>query len=174
MAGNANVILGVPVLKLFLASIAAVGLLGASALAADLPVKAPVYDAPTAAPPYNWSGPYLGANIGGAWTSGSLNIPGNNLYGGIAEFIGGFEAGYNFQAGHLLFGVEGDFDWAAFDHLALPAPTLGSVSQHWISSCGPLWHRERPMAYVWQGGRRLGAKQRYAERSRPRLERVQH
>ena len=76
----------------------------------------------------------MGATIGGAWTNGSLNIPGNNLYGGITEFIGGIEAGYNFQAGHFLFGVEGDFDWAAFDHLALPAPTLGSVSQHWIST----------------------------------------
>ena len=120
--------------KLFLASIATVGLFGASALAADLPVKAPTYDAPTAAPPYNWSGPYIGASIGGAWANGSLNIPGNNLYGGITEFIGGFEAGYNFQAGHLLLGVEGDFDWAAFDHVALPTPTLGSVSQHWIST----------------------------------------
>jgi hypothetical protein len=31
-----------------------------------------------------------------------------------------------------LFGVEGDFDWATFDHPMLPFPTLGSVSQHWI------------------------------------------
>ena len=36
-----------------------------------------------------------------AWTNGSLNIPGNNFYGGITEFIGGVQAGYNFQAGHL-------------------------------------------------------------------------
>jgi len=122
------------VLKFFLASIAAVGLFGASALAADLPIKAPPKKTPAAALPYNWSGFYVGANIGGAWTSGSLNIPGNNLYGGITEFIGGGQVGYNFQTGHFLYGVEGDFDWAAFDHLALPAPTLGSVSQHWIST----------------------------------------
>ena len=63
-----------------------------------------------------------------------LNIPGNNLYGGITEFIGGVQAGYNVEASHLLFGVEGDFDWAAFDHPSLPAPTLGSVSQHWVST----------------------------------------
>jgi hypothetical protein len=30
---------------------------GASALAADMPTKAPVYKAPVAALPYNWSGP---------------------------------------------------------------------------------------------------------------------
>ena len=121
-------------MKLFLASIAVAGLFGASALAADMPTKAPPAKAPIAAPPYNWSGFYIGANFGGGWTSGNLNIPGNNFYGGITELIGGVEAGYNVQAGHLLFGVEGDFDWASFDHPSLSSPTLGSVSQHWIST----------------------------------------
>ena len=120
--------------KLFLASIAAVGLFGASALASDLPTKAPVHKTPIAAPPYNWSGFYVGANFGGGWTNGSLNIPGNNLYGGLTEFIGGIQAGYNYQAGHLLFGVEGDFDGASFNHPTLPVPTLGSVNQRWIST----------------------------------------
>ena len=120
--------------KIFLAGIAAAGLLSGSALASDLPVKAPLHQAPIAAPPYNWSGFYVGANFGGAWTSGNLNIPGNNLYGGLTEFIGGVQAGYNFQAGHFLFGVEGDFDGAAFSHPVLPAPTLGSVDQHWIGT----------------------------------------
>src|ERR1019366_6630549 len=63
-----------------------------------------------------------------------LNIPGNSPYGGLTEFIGGVQAGYNFQAGHLLFGVEGDVDWAIFNHPTLPVPTLGSVNQHWIST----------------------------------------
>ncbi|WP_439368256.1 outer membrane protein [Bradyrhizobium sp. DASA03120] len=93
-------------------------------------MKAP----PVPAPAYNWSGFYVGANLGGAWTRGHLNIRGNNLYGGLTEFIGGVQAGYNFQAGHLLFGVEGDFDGATFGHPALPTPTLGSVSQNWIGT----------------------------------------
>ena len=76
----------------------------------------------------------MGANFGGAWTNGSLNIPGNNFYGGVTEFIGGVQAGYNFQAGHVLLGIEGDIDWASFNHPALPAPTLGSVSHRWIST----------------------------------------
>ena len=121
---------------IFLASVAAAALFAASALASDLPTKAPVNKTPIAPPPYNWSGFYVGANFGGAWTNGSLNIPGNNFYGGITEFIGGVEAGYNFQAGHLLLGVEGDFDWATFDHPAFLAPTLGSVSNHWMSTVG--------------------------------------
>jgi len=120
--------------RLLIKSIIAAGLFSASGLAADLPSKAPVYKIPIAAPPYNWSGLYVGANLGGAWTNGSLNIPGNTFYGGTTGFIAGVQVGYNVQAGHLLFGVEGDFDWATFNHPTLPFPTLGSVSQHWIST----------------------------------------
>lgn len=103
---------------------------GVTARAADMPVKAP----PAPPPLYNWSGFYVGANLGGAWTNDSVNIPGNNLYGGLTEFIGGVQAGYNFQAGHFLFGLEGDFDGVAFGHPDLPTPTLGSVSQNWIGT----------------------------------------
>jgi hypothetical protein len=67
----------------------------------------------------------------GAWTSGSLNIPGNNFYGGLTEFIGGVQAGYNVQAGHFLFGVEGDFDWSTFDHPTLPVATLVQLAPNW-------------------------------------------
>jgi hypothetical protein len=103
-----------------------------AANAADMHVKA--QPRPAAAAPYNWSGLYIGGNFGGAWTSGNLNIPGNNLFGGITEFIGGVQAGYNFQAGHLLAGLEGDFDGATFGHPALLTPRLGSVSQNWIGT----------------------------------------
>src|SRR5262245_66098672 len=85
--------------------------------AADMPTKA--LPGPVSVPPYNWSGFYVGANFGGAWTSGSLNIPDNNFYGGITEFIGGVQAGYNFQAGNLLLGVEDEFDGAIFGHPGL-------------------------------------------------------
>ena len=126
--------LGAFVKTFLLASVAVFGLFGAAALASDLPTKAPVAKTQITAPPYNWSGFYVGANFGGAWAKGSLNIPGNNFYGGITELIGGVQAGYNFQAGHLLLGVEGDFDWASFNHPTLPAPTLGSLSHHWMST----------------------------------------
>ena len=57
-----------------LASVAVFGLFGAAALASDLPTKAPVSKTQITAPPYNWSGFYVGANFGGGWTNGSLNI----------------------------------------------------------------------------------------------------
>jgi len=60
---------------------------GLPAQAADVAVKAPPPAA--AAAPYNWSGLYVGGNFGGAWTSTNLNIPGNNFYRGLTEFIAG-------------------------------------------------------------------------------------
>jgi opacity protein-like surface antigen len=102
-----------------------------AAHAADMVVKA---RPPAPPPPYNWSGFYIGGNFGGAWSNGSLNISNNNFYDGLTEFIGGFQTGYNFQFGHLLLGVQGDFDGATFSHPALPTPTLGSVSQNWIGT----------------------------------------
>src|SRR5215470_7592937 len=119
-------------MKTFLLRIAVLAVFSSAAHAADMPTKA--LPAPVSIPPYNWSGFYVGANFGGAWTSGNLNIPDNNFYGGLTEFIGGIQAGYNFQAGHLLLGVEGEFDGATFSHPTLPFPTFGSVSQHWIST----------------------------------------
>jgi opacity protein-like surface antigen len=111
------------------AALIAIGV-SVAANAADMPVKAP----PLPELPYNWSGAYVGANFGGAWTTGNLNIPNNSFYGGLTEFIAGVQAGYNVQAGHFLFGIEGDFDGPMFGHPALPTPTLGSVRQNWIGT----------------------------------------
>src|SRR5262245_62749365 len=123
-----------------------------------MPTKA--VPAPVSVPPYNWSGFYVGANVGGAWTNGNLNIPDNNFYGGLTEFIGGVQAGYNFQAGHLLLGVEGDFDGATFSHPTLPIPTLGSVSQHLDQHSGrPHRPRGGSLATLRKGRRRLGTQQ---------------
>jgi outer membrane immunogenic protein len=91
-------------------ALALLGLAGA-AQAADLSV-APLYKAPpqVAAPVYNWSGFYIGGNAGGAWGASNWNTAGsiNNVSGGMA----GGTAGFNFQTGHAVFGLEGDVDWA--------------------------------------------------------------
>ena len=94
-----------------------------------------------AAPVYNWSGLYVGAHIGGAWSNSTLtnsNI-GTSWNTGGTGFIGGLQAGYNFQAGNFLFGVEGDFDWTTFAGTSDPVATaLGnlqaSASKNWIST----------------------------------------
>jgi outer membrane immunogenic protein len=49
--------------KLLLISASCVALASGSAIAADIPVKAPVYKAPPA-PTYNWTGFYVGGYFG--------------------------------------------------------------------------------------------------------------
>jgi len=60
--------------KFLVVGITAAALYGTPALAADLPTKAPVYKAaPTAAPMFNWTGCYIGANTGYAWADKTIN-----------------------------------------------------------------------------------------------------
>lgn len=91
--------------KVLLAS-ACLFALAAPASAADLAArhytKAPV--APMAAV-YNWTGFYLGIVGGGAWEASSGDP---KMQGG---FVGG-TAGYNWQAGNIVFGLEADGAWA--------------------------------------------------------------
>jgi opacity protein-like surface antigen len=108
-----------------------------AAVAAD---QAPVYAPPVTPPPYNWSGLYLGANVGGAWSNRRLSIAGTTWDDpGSTAFIGGFQLGYNLQAGNFLVGVEGEFDWASFGRPSFTVSSpLGPVEfsdrQKWIST----------------------------------------
>jgi outer membrane immunogenic protein len=52
----------------------------------------------------SWAGPYLGGNLGYAW--GSVDNNPTKPSG----FAGGAQAGYNFQSGPWVFGVEGDIE----------------------------------------------------------------
>ena len=53
---------------------------------------------------YSWAGPYLGGNLGYAW--GSVDNNPTKPSG----FAGGVQAGYNFQNGPWVFGLEGDIN----------------------------------------------------------------
>jgi opacity protein-like surface antigen len=128
-------------LALLFSALSAFSMPGGTASPADLRVKAPVYKAPKAAPLYNWTGWYVGANIGGAWSDSALTDSalgvGFNLGG--TGFIGGLQTGYNLQTGNFLYGVEGDFDWTTFKGTTGAVPTpLGLVQasdrKDWITT----------------------------------------
>jgi outer membrane immunogenic protein len=99
-------------------------LIGAStfAWADDLafPLRGP-FDAAT--PAYNWTGFYVGANGGYAWGQQNLNaliIDGksfslsgvNGLNGSTQGALAGGTIGANLEYDQVVFGLEGDLDWA--------------------------------------------------------------
>jgi len=90
---------------------------GGAANAADIPARMPGKAPVVVASIYNWTGFYVGIEGGGGWGhsqhftsafpvdfSGTFNVSGG-LIGGTA--------GFNWQTGALVLGVEGDFAYAA-------------------------------------------------------------
>jgi outer membrane immunogenic protein len=93
--------------QILLACCGALALAGV-ANAADMAPRYQVPRGPVYAPLYNWSGFYLGINGGGAFGSSTWDSTGDfDLSGGLL----GVTAGYNWQAGAFVFGIEGDVDW---------------------------------------------------------------
>jgi outer membrane immunogenic protein len=105
------------------------------ASAADLSL-APLYKAPPSqiAQVYNWTGFYVGANGGGGWGHSfwDANGTGMHLSGGQ---VGG-TAGYNWQVGSTVLGVEGDLDWSSLKGSATTAgcPSGCTTSDSWLST----------------------------------------
>jgi len=113
--------------------------LAVPAYAADLPLKAP--PAPPPPPIFNWSGFYVGANIGGAFTHDSLtdNLSGASLGSDNNGFIGGGQVGFNWQVDSWVLGVEWDIDGTTLSHTGPGVVTaLGTLQAHtstdWIST----------------------------------------
>jgi len=93
---------------------------GGQALATDLPPPmAPPPRAPAAyipiAPPYNWTGFYVGGNLGAGFTGGSFNSPAGTSVSTTTNtsFLGGGQVGVNYEFwGGVVIGAEAMFDWA--------------------------------------------------------------
>jgi outer membrane immunogenic protein len=91
-----------------------------SAQAADLPARpmpAPMAPVAYAPPVYNWTGFYIGGNLGGGFANSSWS----DAFTGASDtfnkggFIGGGQIGANLQYNWLVLGVEGDFDWVGLN-----------------------------------------------------------
>src|SRR3954462_766129 len=109
--------------KLLLSSVAVTAMVG-SALAADLPRRAPP-PAPYVPPPpvFTWTGFYIGVNAGGAFRVRN-HFDNNVFFPGVtptplllllanntdqnAHFIGGGQAGVNYQFNQFVLGIEAD------------------------------------------------------------------
>jgi opacity protein-like surface antigen len=138
---------------------------GGAAWAAELPLKAP------AAPAYyDWTGFYLGGNLGAANGTTSFSdtirpLPSTFSSSNPASFIGGGQLGinYEFRSG-LVVGAEAMFDWLAnalttFTASNLTAGTAtGTINNRWITMAtgkvGFAW--DRLLVYGKAGGAWVG------------------
>jgi outer membrane immunogenic protein len=108
------------------------------ASAADIPRPAP--PPPVVAPPvvYNWSGFYIGGNLGGKWADHDGDLSLDNVFAvtplGIfgtggkdseGAFVGGGQIGFNWQAGGWVFGIEGDFQATSAERTFVCCGPLG-------------------------------------------------
>ena len=111
------------------------------AFSADLRVR----NAPPLAPmyTYNWTGFYIGGNLGGAWASSTLtdNFSGASFTGNHSGFIGGGQIGYNWQvAPQFVLGVEWMIDGTSISKSSNTVTIFngdilqGSASTDWIST----------------------------------------
>jgi outer membrane immunogenic protein len=134
-----------------LASLAA---LTGSAAAADLSRPAPqqYYKAPVAQLAYSWTGFYLGINGGGGFGRSAWDTTGGfNTSGGL---VGG-TAGYNYQVGQAVFGVEGDIDWADISGTTNNGCAFGCrTKDDWLSTVrGRIGYAaDRFMPFITGGG----------------------
>jgi opacity protein-like surface antigen len=117
--------------------------------------KAPVYKAAAQAV-YNWTGFYVGADVGAAWGTTNWNFPDGTINPRAAGFLGGGSIGYNYQAGNWVFGIEGSAAGATVEGArACPAGVFYNcdASINWLSTAtgraGYAW--DRNLAYVKAG-----------------------
>jgi outer membrane immunogenic protein len=113
----------------------------ASAFAADLSERGMYAKAPMVAPVANWSGLYIGGNVGYGWGNGSTSLsplpdPATFDDVGLTTFntnpegvIGGAQVGYNWQIGSIITGVEADFQGSGIKG-SVPQATFVDPSGH--------------------------------------------
>jgi outer membrane immunogenic protein len=169
--------------RLLLASVALCGGISSAAIAADLPPAPPPPRAPAAyipvpvALPYNWSGFYIGGNLGAAWNSGgSVSDTFGSTFTGSGQttkFVGGGQVGVNYEFwGGVVVGAEAMFDWltnttntwTATQGTLGGAPNPGTVASatftnRWLTTAtgklGYAW--DRVLLYGKAGGAWVGA-----------------
>jgi outer membrane immunogenic protein len=115
-------------------SVAALLVLASSgAFAADMAVRAPMMPFPV----YNWTGFYIGGNLGGAWDTRTISdsVFGVSLSNNRSGFIGGGQVGYNWQISpQFVLGVEWMFDGTDISSNATGTFLSASEKVDWMNT----------------------------------------
>jgi outer membrane immunogenic protein len=127
-----------------------------AALAADLPPPAePAYKAPPVPiAVFDWTGFYIGVNLGYGFGSGSLNAGGITGSENLNGVLGGGQLGYNWQSGNWVFGLE--IDGQGTDQKANFAATAGAVTvtesdklPWFVTARGRIGYTVTPMVMIY-------------------------
>ena len=149
--------------NLFLSGAALLTLVSGSAMAADLsrPPAAPVFTkAPPLAPPFSWTGCYIGGNGGGVWVRKEWSEVGTGLSDGSVDFSGGVyggQVGCNYQFSTWVVGIQGDWDGSnssgSFNSVLFPGEVEKSKVKSLASVTGRVGYAwDRFMLYAKGGG----------------------
>jgi len=162
------------VLKRVLATSTVIAGLSTGALAADLPVYEPT-PAPVAepAPSFDWTGPYIGLQAGYLWGKNKFkehdaitgSFIGEDKYD-IDGFTGGAHAGYNWQHGKFVYGVEGDIEYTNLEGDMRVGDSLLGVEANWQASIRArlgMTVAERSLIYATGGAAFADIEHVYAE-----------
>jgi outer membrane immunogenic protein len=131
--------------RILFAAVGLMALTGLPAAAADLPTKAPILKAPPIEV-WNWTGFYIGGNVGYSWGRSDTDVDYFNPVTGLSitppagsivsskfdmnGWVGGGQAGYNWQTGNWVFGIEADIQWTGQDgdeRFSCAATVIGGV-----------------------------------------------
>jgi outer membrane immunogenic protein len=139
------------------------------AFAADLPAAAAIPPPAYLPPVYNWTGFYIGGNMGAGWSglsAGNFSDPLGSSFTAPTntQFVGGAQVGVNYQFwGGVVIGAEAMFDWSTVSHnnpVTATDPTntvavnLSVADARWLSTAtgkvGYAW--DRVLLYAKGGG----------------------
>ena len=132
-----------------------------AAFAADLPVRGDNKDLIYSAPAYNWTGVYVGANIGGGWGNNNTGlvtgVGGPTLTRGqdTTSFVGGGEIGADYMvAPNWLIGIEALIEGGRFHvHYADGVGESIDLKNGWIGAvAGRLGYTWGPSLLYGKGG----------------------
>lgn len=123
-------------MKRIVLALSALVLGATTASAADLAPRMYTKAPPPVAAVYNWTGFYVGGNVGYGWGNrdtffnplptgaGFVNLAPTTLNTDPKGVLGGVQAGYNWQVGSVVWGVEADIQGANISGSAFQSPIV--------------------------------------------------
>ena len=139
---------------IMMAAAIALGIAAQPSFAVEMPLKAPAHVASA----YNWSGFYVGGNVGYGWSTADWTneddttlfgdaVPPDSFSNRMTGLVGGGQIGFNFQNGNWVLGVEAMLDAAGLK--GSQTSTFGAADDQFESRLKALMLFTGRAGYAW-------------------------